>query len=125
MFSPEARIIQADPSAAEIGRNRGVSVGLLGDLGAIVDQLTGAAQMNRNVGPWLDTLRQDQTAWLDSLRSNATGDAPMHPLDVYTRIEHLIDEDTFIVLDGGDYVQWGRCSTCQLGLRGISSAWGR
>ncbi len=32
----------------------------------------------------------------------------MHPLDVFTGIEHLIDRDTFIVMDGGDYVQWGR-----------------
>ena len=108
IFSTDARLIQADPSEAEIGRNRGVAVGLLGDLGAIVDQLTGAARFNRNLGPWIDTLKQDQTAWMENLRSNATGEAPMHPLDVYTRIEHLIDKDTFIVLDGGDYVQWGR-----------------
>ena len=33
IFGPAARIIQADPSAAEIGRNRGIDVGLLGDLG--------------------------------------------------------------------------------------------
>jgi acetolactate synthase-1/2/3 large subunit len=32
----------------------------------------------------------------------------MHPLDVFTNIEHLVDEDTFIIMDGGDYVQWGR-----------------
>ena len=32
----------------------------------------------------------------------------MHPLDIFTRIQHLIDKDTIIVMDGGDYVQWGR-----------------
>ena len=109
VFAPDAKIIQADPAAAEIGRNRGVAVPLLGDLGAITEQLTAAARYNPHLTPWLDTLRQEQTAWLDSLRANAAGDTPMHPLDVYTRIEHLIDEDTFIILDGGDYVQWGRC----------------
>ena len=109
VFAPDAKIIQADPAAAEIGRNRGVAVPLLGDLGAITEQLTAAARHNPHLTPWLDTLRQEQTAWLDSLRANAAGDTPMHPLDVYTRIEHLIDEDTFIILDGGDYVQWGRC----------------
>ena len=109
VFAPDAKLIQADPAAAEIGRNRGVAVPLLGDLGAITEQLTAAARHNPNLKPWLDTLRQEQTAWLDNLRANAAGDTPMHPLDVYTRIEHLIDEDTFIILDGGDYVQWGRC----------------
>jgi acetolactate synthase-1/2/3 large subunit len=108
IFDADAKLIQADPSEAEIGRNRGVAVGLLGDLGAIVDQLTGAARHNGKLGPWISELKQEQEAWLDSLRSNATNEAPMHPLDVYTRIEHLVDEDTFIVLDGGDYVQWGR-----------------
>ena len=29
-------------------------------------------------------------------------------MEVYTSIQDLIDEDTFIVMDGGDYVQWGR-----------------
>ena len=41
IFDADAKLIQADPSPAEIGRNRGVAVGLLGDLGAIVDQLAG------------------------------------------------------------------------------------
>ena len=109
VFAPDAKIIQADPSAAEIGRNRGVAVPLLGDLGAITEQLTAAARYNPHLSPWLDTLRREQTAWLENLRANAAGHTPMHPLDVYTRIEHLIDEDTFIILDGGDYVQWGRC----------------
>ena len=109
IFAPDAKIIQADPSAAEIGRNRGVAVPLLGDLGAITEQLAAAARYNPHLSPWLDTLRQEQTAWQENLRAHAAGDTPMHPLDVYTRIEHLIDEDTFIILDGGDYVQWGRC----------------
>ena len=33
IFDADAKLIQADPSEAEIGRNRGVAVGLLGDLG--------------------------------------------------------------------------------------------
>ena len=114
IFGADARIIQADPSPAEIGRNRGISVGLLGDLGAIVDQLTsaigqGAGQRSKeDIAPWVQQLRQDREAWLIQLREKATGEHPMHPLDVFTRIEHLIDRDTFIVMDGGDYVQWGR-----------------
>lgn len=110
IFSPAAKIIQADPSPAEIGRNRGVAIGLLGDLGAIVEQLTAAAGNGAKsaIGPWVEQIRQDRDAWLEELRSKATGESPMHPLDVFTRIEHLIDRDTFIVMDGGDYVQWGR-----------------
>ena len=115
IFGPEAKLIQADPAPAEIGRNRGVAVGLLGDLGAITEQLTAAAgpagrgqSSKADISAWVSQLSQDREAWLDELRSAATGEEPMHPLDVFTGIEHLIDEDTFIILDGGDYVQWGR-----------------
>ena len=57
---------------------------------------------------WVAQLAQDRDAWLNQMRANATGEEPMHPVDVFTGIEDLIDEDTFIILDGGDYVQWGR-----------------
>lgn len=110
IFSADARLIQADPSEAEIGRNRGVAVGLLGDLGAITEQLTAAAGRTgkARVDAWTKLLRQERESWMEELRGHATGETPMHPLDVFTGLEHLIDEDTFIVMDGGDYVQWGR-----------------
>jgi acetolactate synthase-1/2/3 large subunit len=110
IFSADARLIQADPSEAEIGRNRGVAVGLLGDLGSITEQLTAAAWRTgkARVAAWTNLLRQERESWMDELRGHATGETPMHPLDVFTGLEHLIDDDTFIVMDGGDYVQWGR-----------------
>ena len=108
IFSPTAKIIQADPAPAEIGRNRGIAVPLLGDLGAITEQLTAACRANPNLGPWLSQLREDRDSWLESLASHAQGQEPLHPMDVFTSIQDLIDEDTFIVMDGGDYVQWGR-----------------
>ncbi len=110
IFSPSARIIQADPSPAEIGRNHGVAIGLLADLGALADQITATFGNSRleDINPWITQLRDDRAAWLQRLREKATAEQPMHPLDVYTGIEKLIDRDTFIVLDGGDYVQWGR-----------------
>lgn len=110
IFGADARIIQADPSPAEIGRNRGVSVALLADLGALVEQLTTAAKGNsrENIGAWIDQLNEDRTNWLEGLRDRATGGQPMHPLDVFIGLERHLDRDTVIVLDGGDYVQWGR-----------------
>lgn len=111
IFGPEAKLIQADPAPAEIGRNRGVAVGLLGDLGAIAEQLTAAANSGggkADIAPWVSQLTQDRAAWLEQMRNNATAEDPMHPVDVFAGIEHLLDADTFIILDGGDYVQWGR-----------------
>ena len=112
VFSEEAKLIQADPSPAEIGRNRGVAVGIQGDLGAVVDQLTAALSSPASAGTdksaWVTQLRQDRNAWDEELRGRATGEDPMHPLDVYTGLEKHLDDDSVIIFDGGDYVQWGR-----------------
>ena len=112
VFSADAKLIQADPSPAEIGRNRGVAVGIQGDLGAVVDQITAAmsssSASNEDKSAWVDQLRQDRNVWDEELRGKATGEAPMHPLDVYTGLEKHLDDDSVIIFDGGDYVQWGR-----------------
>ena len=112
VFSDEAKLIQVDPSPAEIGRNRGVAVGIQGDLGAVVEQLTTALSSSASAGSdksaWVSQLRQDRDAWDSELRDRATGETPMHPLDVYTGLEKHLDDDTVIIFDGGDYVQWGR-----------------
>ena len=112
VFSAEAKLIQADPSPAEIGRNRGVAVGIQGDLGAVAEQFTAALAKgggdSEAKSAWLSQLRQDKDAWDEELRGRATGEAPMHPLDVYTGLEKHLDGDSVIIFDGGDYVQWGR-----------------
>ena len=110
VFAGNARIVQVDPSAAEIGRNRGVAVGIQGDLGAVVEQLTAAAAggSKEDIGPWSSQLTQDRKNWQQELRSKATGEEPLHPMDVYTNLEQHVDDDTVIIMDGGDYVQWGR-----------------
>lgn len=111
VFAPDAQLIQADPSPAEIGRNRGVAVGIQADLGAAVEQLTAALSGNGDPAAkagWRTRLRQDRDAWDAELRAHADAQSPMHPLDVYTNLEHHLDDDTVIIFDGGDYVQWGR-----------------
>ena len=113
VFKPDARLIQVDPSAAEIGRNRGVSVGILGDIGAVVEQMTSeAAKRTWTAGrldPWLDQLRADRQGWMEHLESFSTDEMPLHPMRVFKELEAETDEDTILIFDGGDYAQWGRC----------------
>ena len=109
VFAADAKIIQADPSPAEIGRNRGVAVGIQGDLGAVTEQLTAAiGGAKGDIAAWVNQLEQDWNNWDQELRSKAVAEEPLHPLDVYTNLEQHLDDDTVIIMDGGDYVQWGR-----------------
>ena len=109
-FNADARLIQVDPSPAEIGRNRGVALGILGDLGAVVEQLAEKASRRqwRDLTPWtnlLKVIRREQSERLEAL---ATADLPLHPMRVYKEVAPFIDEDSILIFDGGDYVQWGR-----------------
>ena len=109
-FSADARVIQVDPSPAEIGRNRGVTLGILGDLGAVVEQLTqdAASRRWRDLSPWTGVLRDANRSQTESLEAQATNDLPLHPMRVYKEVAPFIDEDSVLIFDGGDYVQWGR-----------------
>ena len=40
----DAKIIQIDPSSLEVGRNRGVSVGMIGDVASILEQMSNEAE---------------------------------------------------------------------------------
>ncbi len=111
-FSPTAHLIQVDPSPAEIGRNRGVSVGIVGDIGAVVEQLAQEARVGSWPpglrGPWLSQLRNDRRAWLERLESFATDELPLHPMRVFKEVDQLTDDNAILIFDGGDYAQWGR-----------------
>ena len=111
-FSADARLIQVDPSPAEIGRNRGVAVGIVGDIGAVVEQLAQEAKKKSwpadRLRPWTDQLTVDRQSWFEHLESLATDDLPIHPMRVFKEMERFADDDTVLIFDGGDYVQWGR-----------------
>ena len=104
-----ARIIQIDPSASEIGRNRGVAVGIVGDVTSVLDQMTKeAAGFTWKDLPWLDELRgarAAQSAWAEDLARPAT---PMHAMFVHKSVKSILDPNDCLVFDGGDFCHFGR-----------------
>ena len=108
-FAPDMKIVQVDPSAREIGRNRGVSVGIVGDIEAVLDQLgVEAAKHTWGGSEWLRQLqdkRDEQREWLESL---ARPETPMHAMQVYKSLQPVLRDDDFLVFDGGDFCHFGR-----------------
>jgi acetolactate synthase I/II/III large subunit len=105
----KAHIIQVDPSPAEIGRNRGVSVGIVGDVESVLEQMTQEAQKKTwKPSPWVPRLQAEQrehAAWLDSL---AKPEQPMHAMYVHKTLGGLLQPDDCLVFDGGDFCHFGR-----------------
>src|SRR5262249_30876679 len=107
----DARIVQVEAEPAELGRNRVVDVALLGDVGATVEALAAAARDGATPvrAAWLDALRAAGREFHGRLAALADDtELPMHPMHVARAAEPLVNADTFVVVDGGDYVQWPR-----------------
>ena len=107
-INPAAKLIQVDLDGKEIGRNRGVDVGIIGDTGLVMQQLTDCARgsgFKARAGAWLEELRgleQKRTeALLPQLRSDAV---PINPLRLCAEIRDALPDNTIIIGDGGDFV---------------------
>ncbi len=108
-ISAEARIIQVDPSFAEVGRNRGVDVGIVGDVAWVVEQLTQEARKHTwRERPWLNRLRGEREAQAEWLEGLSTPKTPMHAMYVHKEVARLLGPEDFLVFDGGDYCHFGR-----------------
>ena len=107
--SADARLIQVDPSPAEIGRNRGVAVGIGGDVEAVLEQLTAEAAGHHWTDlPWLEELQAERSAQSEDLDSLAVNDIPMHAMYVHKALESHLNEDDYLVFDGGDFCHFAR-----------------
>jgi acetolactate synthase-1/2/3 large subunit len=104
-----AKIIQVDPSPLEIGRNRGVDVGMIGDISSILEQLTKeAANFQWKDLPWLDELRAARSAQADWAENLARPQTPMHALFVHKTVKSILRPDDCLIFDGGDFCHFGR-----------------
>ena len=105
----DAKIIQIDPSAAEIGRNRGVAVGIVGDVEAVVGQLTEEAAKHKWTDqPWLKQLHAERRAQAQDLESLALPEVPMHAMYVAKALRQHLSPDDCLVFDGGDFCHFAR-----------------
>ena len=107
----DARIIQVDPSPAEIGRNRGVDVGIVGDVQPVLEQLAQeASKYTWQRLPWLDRLQAERDAQAEWLETLAVPETPMHAMYVHKVVEPFIGPDDFVIFDGGDFCHFGRAT---------------
>jgi len=103
---PQTKIIAIDIDPNELGRNRGIDVGIEGDPKRALQQITAEIGDRRiRHDEWLQKLRDGETKVLELrqrwLHSDAT---PIHPLRLCNEMAKFVDENTTVVGDGGDIV---------------------
>lgn len=108
-IAPDAKVIQVDPSAAEIARNRGVSVGIHGDVEAVARQMTEEASKREwHDLPWLSRLEEERMAQQNDLESLAQSESPMHAIFVHKAVRYHVGPEDIVSYDGGDFCHFGR-----------------
>ena len=110
-ISKDATLIQIDQSYATVGKNRDISLGLVGDPGAIcaaVEQgasgrIDDGARQSRQA--WMKELREIEGKKLEKLMPMFLSDAsPIHPYRLAYEINEFLNDDTIYIGDGGDVV---------------------
>ncbi|MBV8643098.1 MAG: acetolactate synthase [Candidatus Eremiobacteraeota bacterium] len=103
-------VVQIDMSYTTVGKNRDISLGLVGDVGAILRAVTQAASGRLQDGaarrqPWLDELRAEEKKLAEARLPSITSDAtPIHPLRLGYEINEFLTDNTRFIGDGGDVV---------------------
>jgi acetolactate synthase-1/2/3 large subunit len=113
-WAEDVKIIQIDISDEEIGRNRAVAAGIVGDakvvLRQLIDEGRDAFRANQRAN-WLETLRSHDTRAQEKavalLNSNAQ---PIHPLRLCKEVRDFMDRDAIIVVDGHEILNFARQS---------------
>jgi len=109
ILAAEAKLIQVEPSGVQVGRNRGVDVGIVGDVGPVVEQLAAAAAAKPWPElPWIERLRQARAAERARIEAFATDEAPLRSMFVHKTLAGMLRPDDVLVFDGGDYAYYGR-----------------
>jgi acetolactate synthase-1/2/3 large subunit len=103
----KAQIVQIDSDPTEIGRNRAVEVGIIGDSRSVLQQLTTALDGQPRTGAWLRGLREREKAKAERQAAYERSDqVPIH----HFRLARELDEvaraagDSMFVADGGNWV---------------------
>jgi acetolactate synthase-1/2/3 large subunit len=106
-FAPYARVIQVDVDGAEIGRNRPIEVGIVGDSRSVLEQLEAGARPVAGAEAWRGRLREGERIRLEKQRAfEESSQRPIHHFRLGKEIDAAARRvgDVTFVADGGNVV---------------------
>ena len=111
-FAEDVKFIQIDIADEEIGRNRPVDVGIVGDAKTVMRQLINeGADSIQTTADWIEALRgYDQRSQAKSEEIMNTPSSPMHPLQLCKEVREFMDRDAIVVVDGHEILNFARQS---------------
>ena len=106
LIPADARIIQVDIDGAEIGRNFECAVPMVGDVGAVIAQLTAAAS-GQAPAEWAAEVADVRADWRAAVQeSESSGAVPMRPERLFSMLCDEAAADAVMVGDTGHTAAW-------------------
>ena len=103
LIGEDAKVVQVDIDPAEIGRNRPVDVGIVGDVKEVLRQINGLATANEGPSEWIEMLGDFQASRFDEMKPMLTSsEVPIHPFRLVYDIRQFLDEESIVICDGGE-----------------------
>ncbi len=104
-FSENARVVQVDLLGEEIGRNRSIDVGIVGDsgftLGALAREIDGVLDFQ----DWISEVREiEGSMWARIEEEAGTEGGPVNALFACKTLADRMGDNAIVVGDGGDFL---------------------
>jgi acetolactate synthase I/II/III large subunit len=104
-FGDETQLIVIGSSAPAGNHPREVAAELYGSVAGTLDSLRSAGGPDRSA--WVNELRAAENEKRAAEQDDLTDDrSPLHPMRVYGELAQVIDRDTVVIGDGGDFVSF-------------------
>ena len=110
-----AKVIQIDIVSEEIGHNRNVDIGIVGDAKQVLRQLNSAAGStafrSKSDSEWIRYLADVEAQRRESAEQVENSDqVPIHPLRLCKELREVMDRDAILSVDGNEILHYGRQS---------------
>jgi len=113
-WASDVKIIQIDIYREELGRNRTIDIGIVGDARRVLEQLTEAAcrVFSSPIDlPWIADLRRVSHQNEEKAAALLNTDAvPIHPFRLCKEVRDFMDRDAILVVDGHEILNYARQS---------------
>ncbi len=106
IWPEEKHLIQVDIDPAEIGKNRPISLGILGDCKLFLQQMLSRIkekELPTIESPWLTELMQARTKFWEGKQKFMNSDnVPIRQERLVNEVNKFLDDDAILIIDGGD-----------------------
>lgn len=108
LFPQNPKLIEIMMDANKIGQNRAVDVGVVGDVGAIMNQmmesLDDSSYQSKGTAWVEEVMTEDKALKEADTEMMASDSSPIHPMRLVKELRDVLDEDATVIGDGGDIV---------------------